>query len=115
MKTCSAGELTAVKDILFKKGESYSVRIRNLHAHEADKAYPDRYPLNEDSIGIEIVGGFDAKASAYAVVTQAQNDALAWLVQELSKHLGTGEADVFRHGDIGYKQRTEAASAKWKP
>lgn len=80
MTSCSVDELKASNAILFKKGESYNLRIGKLYQREATKSYPDRYPLNEDSLGIEIVGSFDAKAKAYAAVGKDQNDSLAWLV-----------------------------------
>jgi N-acetyl-anhydromuramyl-L-alanine amidase AmpD len=114
MKSCTADELKTVDAILFKKGESYSVRVGKLSKHEATKAYPDRYPLNDDSLGIEIVGDFDVKAKTYAAVSKDQNASLTWLVKVLSDKLALGDGDVFRHGSIGYKQATEAASAQWK-
>lgn len=46
------------------------MRVGKLHDHEAAKAYPDRFPLNEDSLGIEIVGSVDAAAQSYASVTK---------------------------------------------
>jgi N-acetyl-anhydromuramyl-L-alanine amidase AmpD len=44
LKTCSSEELREINSILFRKGESYEVRVRNLSQREAKKAYPDRYP-----------------------------------------------------------------------
>jgi N-acetyl-anhydromuramyl-L-alanine amidase AmpD len=112
MKACAADELKAINAILFKRGESYAVRIKHLHDHESDKAYPDRYPTNEDSLGIEIVSPFNDKADAYDSVSKSQNDSLAWLVSTLESLLSIG--DVFTHGAIGYKQKTEASTANWK-
>ena len=114
MKSCSADELKANNAILFKKGESYNLRVGKLYLNEATKSYPVRYPLNEDSLGIEIVGSFDAKAKAYAAVGKDQNDSLAWLVGVLNTKLSLSDDDVFRHGEIGYKQATEASTAQWK-
>ncbi|MBK9362852.1 MAG: N-acetylmuramoyl-L-alanine amidase [Rubrivivax sp.] len=113
MKSCTPEELKVANAILFKKGESYNVRIDNLYQHEAAKSYPDRFPLNEDSLGIEIVGSFDAKAQTYAAVTKDQNEALTWLVDVLTVKLALGSGDVFTHGAIGYKQPTEASTAQW--
>lgn len=114
MKICTADELTAVNAVLFKKGESYVVRIGLLHDLESGKVYPGRFPINEDSLGIEIVGSFDAKTEAYEAVSKVQNDSLAWLVGALSVKFSLAEGDVFRHGDIGYKQKSEASTATWK-
>jgi len=56
LKVCSAEDLKEINSILFKKGESYEVRVRNLSQHEGKKSYPDRYPTNDDALGIELVG-----------------------------------------------------------
>jgi N-acetyl-anhydromuramyl-L-alanine amidase AmpD len=113
MKTCSEEELKSITAILFKKGESYSVRVKNLHDHEEAKSYPDRFPMNSDSIGIELVGSFLTKKKEYETVTDAQNTSLAWLVGELQRHLSLDADDVYRHPDVSYKQASEAKSASW--
>lgn len=113
LKSCTADDLKAVNAALFKKGEAYKVRIGLLHDLEAGKSYPDRFPLNEDSLGIEIVGNFDAKTDKYEAVNSDQNAALAWLFEVLSAKLPLGAGDVYRHGAIGYKQQSEAATAQW--
>lgn len=113
MKTCSTDELKAVNALLFKKGEAYSARIRNLSQHEAGKNYPDRYPSNEDSLGIEIVGAFDAKSQVYESVNKEQNSSLVWLVGVLESKLSLNGGDVYRHGSIGYKQQSEGSTATW--
>ena len=51
--SCNKNELTAANAVYLQKGISYSVRVKNLHAHEKSKSYPDRYPTNSDSIPIE--------------------------------------------------------------
>lgn len=114
MKACDAQEMKTIEGILFKKGEAYSVRIKKLSEHESRKSVPDRYPTNEDSIGIEIVGAFDAKTKAYEVVTQAQNQSLAWLVGTLQSALGLAADRVYTHPEISYKEKTEASTAQWK-
>lgn len=113
MKSCSADELKAINALLFKKGESYSVRIRNVSQHEADKSYPDRYPTNEDSLGIEIVGAFNAKSDSYDSVNPQQNASLAWPVSALESRFSLSAGDVYTHGAIGYKQPSEGSTAQW--
>ncbi|WP_371927288.1 N-acetylmuramoyl-L-alanine amidase [Methylomonas subterranea] len=88
--------------------------ICNVSQREAGKSYPERYPTNEDSIGIEIVGAFDAKAQAYDNVNKEQNNSLSWLVEVLEAKLSIGDDDVYAHGIIGYKQPSEGSSAQWK-
>jgi len=114
LKTCTPDELKEINSILFKKGESYEVRIRNLSQQEAKKAYPNRYPTNDDSLGIELVGSFRAKSSTYDVVTNPQNESLIWLVSVLQSVLGVTDEDVYRHPEVSYRQPSEAQSAKWK-
>ena len=58
------------------KGQKYSTRTTDLHNREKLKPYPDRYPLNSDSIGIEIVGNYDTKTKAYESVGELQNQSL---------------------------------------
>jgi len=114
LKTCTADQLKEVNTLLFKKGESYSVRIANLSKHEGDKAYPDRYPTNDDSVGIEIVGAFGAKTAKYEAVTKEQNQSLVWLVTTLQSLLSLTGDDVYRHPEVSYKQSSEALTANWK-
>jgi N-acetyl-anhydromuramyl-L-alanine amidase AmpD len=113
MKACSADDLKEVNALLFKKGEAYSARIKKLSQHEAGKSYPDRYPSNEDALGIEIVGAFDAKSQTYENVNKDQNRSLAWLVGILESKLSLDNDDVYRHGSIGYKQPSEGSTATW--
>lgn len=111
--SCSKEELSAANVIYLEKGVSYAVRVKNLHAHEAAKSYPHRYPLNADSIGIEIVGSYDAKNQAYEGVNEKQNVSLRWLVSALSIHLSLSDGSVYRHPTVSYKQPSEASSASW--
>jgi N-acetyl-anhydromuramyl-L-alanine amidase AmpD len=114
LKSCAPDELKAINGILFKKGESYALRIAALNTHEAAKNYPERFPTNEDSIGIEIVSAFDAKKDNYDGINKPQNNSLSWLVGVLEDALKVGDADVYTHGTIGYKQPSEGSTANWK-
>src|SRR5690625_2002687 len=75
-KVCSPAQLKAATQILFKKGESYPTRVRQLHDTEKAKSYPERYPLNIDSLGIEIVGNYNIKEEIYENVSSLQNQSL---------------------------------------
>ncbi len=112
-KSCSKKELKNVSDILFEKGSKYSKRVSNLHKHEKDKAYPSRYPTNDDSIGIEIVGAFNKSLKTYESITDKQNKSLKWLVGEIYGHYAITKVDVFRHPKVSYKQLTEGSTAQW--
>jgi len=87
---------------------------------EHGKSYPDRFPSNSDSIGIELVGASFSKPlpknpgnREYYPVTQDQNDSLKWLVQELKLTFGMNGLEVFRHPEISFKTESEASTARW--
>ena len=84
---------------------------------EYKKQWPDRYPLNMDSIGIEIVGISqktpDQKEKVYEPVNDQQNASLKWLVRELSETLNVSMSEIYRHPEIARKNATEASTAKW--
>jgi N-acetyl-anhydromuramyl-L-alanine amidase AmpD len=107
---CTPAELNALKRF----------DPRGEHRREMAKPVPERYPSNQDSIGIEIVGGLapgDSRLSAekgvYEDVNKRQNDSLRWLVQAISMTLSVPMTEVFRHPVVSRKNPTEAASAQW--
>ena len=112
-KVCLKTDLSAANAIYLKKGLSYSLRVKNLHKFEKTKSYPDRYPMNHDSVGIEIVGAYVKSSQSYEAVNIQQNISLKWLVTELSSHLSLQADDVYRHPEVSYKKASEAKSAQW--
>ncbi len=113
-KNCTKSEIDQATNLLYAKGLSFGLRIKNLSNHENSKAYPDRYPNNSDSIGIEIVGEFDKTISTFESVNMHQNNALKWLINELATLLTLSTTDdIYRHPDISRKQVSEASTAKW--
>ena len=86
---------------------------------EIAKPFPQRYPSNSDSLGIELVGAAlanDPKKPddlTYETVTDAQNKSLQWLVAELEMTLGIATTEVFRHPTVSRKNASEASTAKW--
>lgn len=90
------------------------------HRREMAKRVPQRYPSNEDSLGIEIVGavlagrGQDpAEQGVYETVNKQQNAALRWLIAELTSTFGIPMTEIFRHPVVSRKNPTEAGSASW--
>ena len=84
------------------------------------KPYPMRFPSNQDSIGIELVGqafpvdrNIKADQKAFEAVSQEQNISLTWLVQALSECLKVPMTEIFRHPEDSWKNITEASTAKW--
>jgi N-acetyl-anhydromuramyl-L-alanine amidase AmpD len=107
---CTATELNALK----------TFDPRGEHRREMRKRVPDRYPSNQESIGIEIVGGLlDAgdkqfiEKSVYENVNQKQNESLKWLIQAISMTFNVPMTEVFRHPTVSRKNPTEAATAQW--
>jgi len=84
---------------------------------EREKTFPNRFPSNIDSIGIEIVGmAYEVKAGkdkVYERVNDKQNDSLKWLIAELTTTLHVPMSEIYRHPDIARKNPTEASTAKW--
>ncbi|WP_155634544.1 N-acetylmuramoyl-L-alanine amidase [Burkholderia anthina] len=104
-RKCSPSEFKRVSDMAGKYAK--------LSGMEYRKGFPDRYPGNADSIGIEIVGRMDRETKIYEVVNDRQNDSLRWLVKELCETLGISFSEIYRHPEVSYKRETEAGTAKW--
>jgi N-acetyl-anhydromuramyl-L-alanine amidase AmpD len=117
----SCGKTSDEYSLLYAKGKGYGTRIKNLHDKEITKTYPSRYPTNDDSIGIELVGACDKNAAsipknedcAYVSTTPLQNAALTRLVTFLKGEYKLTDADVYRHPTVSYKNETEAKDADW--
>lgn len=71
------------------------------------KVYPDRYPMNEDSIGIEVVGKHDKDKGQYGGASKEQLKSVKNLVEKLQKDQGLKDSDVYKHGDVSYKAPSE--------
>jgi len=91
------------------------------HGYEKVKPYPARYPMNEDSLGIELVGKIVGDDSGYPgeklyeSVAAQQNASLTWLVEQLVVQFGMLLTDIFRHPKVSQKTPSEAATADWTP
>jgi hypothetical protein len=110
---CSPEEQAAIKTIQGIKGAKN--RIVALNKHESGKEYPNRYPGNSDSIGIEVVGKATGKAGkeVYEDPTPAQDSSVKWLVAELLTVFRLQISDVYRHPTLSYKNPTEAQHVTW--
>ena len=109
-KSCSPADLRALGKFSPSK-ENKREMAKNL---------PDRFPSNQDSVGIELVGEAlprDKKVpeqnKTYETVTNEQNASLQWLISELTLTLNIRATDIFRHPDVSRKNPTEASTAKW--
>lgn len=107
---CSRAELQSLK--------SFSPKTE--HRMEMGKQVPQRYPSNEDSIGIEIVGAVavgtgqnPTEQGIYEAVNELQNASLRWLIAELTAFSSIPMTEIFRHPVVSRKNPTEAKSALW--
>ena len=104
-----------------KRLQAASLRQRSTAEHGKD--FPERFPSNRDSIGIELVGEYErnpefgkvrgADEFLYVAVSDKQNAALRWLVVELRRALKVAAGEIYRHPQVSYKTPTEAAAASW--
>ncbi|WP_269792809.1 peptidoglycan recognition family protein [Stenotrophomonas sp. Iso1] len=72
-----------------------------LHDHEKSKTYPHRFPMNEDSVGVETVASFDG--TSWERPTPAQEKSIKALIQLLQRLYGLTDSDVHEHDNISYK------------
>lgn len=100
LNTCSPNEKPIVNALIKSKNNL------SLHGHEAKKNYPDRFPYNADSIGIEVVGKHDDK-KGYGPPTSQQLSSLKYLATVLQNHYDLTNADVYAHGSIARKKESE--------
>ena len=99
----------------FKAASKLLNQPLKLTRHETAKDFPSRYPSNDDSIGIELVGKsykIEGKP-VYENVTDEQNSSLKWLINELTSTLNVTMSEIYKHPQIGRKTETEASTAKW--
>ena len=87
-----------------------------VHNHEKAKAYPDRYPKNADSVGIETVSRCikncapgDKGTPEWEPPTAEQKAAIASIVEILKKEYDLTNADIYEHDIISYKTEGEGA------
>ena len=93
-------------------GLSWGKRVVAIDSSERRKNYPERYPVNSDSIGIEIVGKH-LNNTEYETVTHNQNESLKALIGILHKIFNTDSSDIYTHPEVSYKHPGEASTAAW--
>jgi N-acetyl-anhydromuramyl-L-alanine amidase AmpD len=113
-KTWHVGKLRArcLLELTCKPAKTWSPKL--THLQESQKSWPQRFPSNDDSIGIELVGEFLEPTKTYVVTTEQQNKSLKWLVKELQTTLYISATEIFRHPVASYKDLSEASTAVWQ-
>ena len=106
--TCPADETKLIKGWGWSPTKVYN--------HEKVKAYPERYPMNADSVGIETVSDCiknckekDKGTPEWEPPTPEQKASIATIVGILKKEYGLTDADIYEHDDISYKTEGEGA------
>ena len=80
---------------------------KKLHDHE--KEYSDRYPINNDSVGIEVVGAYNSTTKVWDTVTKEQEESIALIIKILKENYKLEDQDIYEHDKISYKTEGEGA------
>lgn len=97
--SCDASEAAAVARMSPMAG----------HRHEKVKPYPRRFPMNEDSVGIETVAMYFEDREEWEAPTEAQRRSITALVQLLQRLYSLTDEDVYEHERISRKTAGEGA------
>lgn len=101
-ESCSEKETKIIKPIVNKPTPLYN--------YEKVKAYPDRYPMNSDSIGIEVVG-MGTVEKGYGPPTAEQLESVNYLAEKLKEQYKLTDSDIYRHGVIARKDEPRSEGA----
>lgn len=91
-------------------------------AEELNKNYPNRYPINSDSVGIEVAGLWTKTSGKetsgkykgelkgkWDDLTKKQEEAVVCLCQMLKQHYSLSNSDIYAHDDIKPKTKGEGS------
>ena len=99
-----------------EKIRSWGWAPTRIHNHEKAKPYPKRFPMNEDSVGIEVVARClthcapdEGDQATWEPPTPEQAESIRTIVEILKSTYALGEEDVFEHDRISYKKGGEGA------
>ncbi|EAN4948270.1 N-acetylmuramoyl-L-alanine amidase [Salmonella enterica] len=90
-----------------KKIQGFGWDPKRLYVYELEKNYPDRYPYNEDSVGIEVVA--DHVDGSWEKATPEQRKSIAKIVDILMNIYELQKQDIYEHDKISYKTAGEGA------
>jgi hypothetical protein len=80
-----------------------------VNRFESAKPYPQRYPINADSIGIEVVATYDERTRSWQAPTEQQTTSIRQLVGILQQNYGLNDNDIYQHDVVSYKTQGEGA------
>jgi N-acetyl-anhydromuramyl-L-alanine amidase AmpD len=109
--SCTEADAKAMEAILHKKNMSWGQKFKLITRGELKKSYPERFPHNHDSLGIEIVGMIKAGSEIYESPNKSQMDSIFWLLDEIVSTYQVSLKDIYAHGEIAHKEESEGAAA----
>ena len=111
-KTCGV-EDDQLYSIIAKMDIKESEKWKKISAHESKKEWNRRYPTNNDSIGIEVVGR-PKDGVHYPAPSPSQNASSTWLVKLLLELFNLDRSRVFSHGGASpHKMPTEGTQVEF--
>ena len=109
--SCSKEDAASLEKILHKKNISWGKKFRLVTKSELTKSYPNRFPHNHDSLGIEIVGVLSKEKEIYEIPNKKQLESLYWLLDELVATYSLSVKDIYAHGKIAHKDKNKSEGA----
>lgn len=107
--TITAGDQREVESARAGRQEWNGAAVRAVNRLEATRPYPERYPTNADSVGIEVVARFDPDTRRWDAPTREQAASIRQLVGTLQHNFGLTDHDVYQHDVISRKTPGEGA------
>ncbi len=113
--SCTKKDGEIISNILHGQG-GWSEKFKKVLQHERKKSYSDRYPMNNDSIGIELVGLYLGSKTSdkgpFEQLTEPQAASFLWLITKLlQKYKLSFSDDIYAHGEVARKKINEGADA----
>ena len=109
--SCTEADAKAMEAILHKKNLNWGQKFKLITKSELTKSYPARFPHNHDSLGIEIVGMIQKGTEIYENPNKSQLDSIFWLLDEIVSTYQISLKDIYAHGEIAHKNKSEGAAA----
>lgn len=109
--SCSKEDAANLEKILHKENISWGKKFKLVTKSELTKSYPDRFPHNHDSLGIEIVGVLSKEKEIYEIPNKKQLESLYWLLDELVSTYSLSVKDIYAHGKIAHKDKNKSEGA----
>jgi len=89
--------------VVDKDGTIMQTASLSFYTLHVGKVRNKEYPVNKNSIGIEVVGMYNDESDTWEQLTQEQINSTAWLVNSLRQTYNLQRTDVYTHDKISYK------------